>query len=331
MKVILDDLPPCASQRREAKIFKLAYHVYNQPDGISHEKLSLWGQKIFPGNVPGKIEEYIFSGLRSELYAKIGNKYYVTDESLHEWAAVKGFIHVPEDVICSNCGQAYNTSHSKCPSCGSVSRVSAESVRTSVSVPPRAHTRAHTEIPSEMLEIENNQIEPAPLSVPLGETAHLPIHIHTHTGKSGAASVQEGEDAEERVTVLLNQFGRAHRGRGSYGEPDVLWTAEKHGYGVEVKSVAHTSKSKAFKLNRRAWRDLCDYCEDHDIKPILVVEERINGSKDGHVYHWILREMVEAKLAASEADRVSFSIYELSTLSSQAVCPGKPFILRAVF
>jgi len=321
VKITLDGLPVDSSNTRRAKMFLMAYHVYGN-QGITHTQLLKFGRKRF-SNVPEKIEEYIAEILYQDLISKDGYKYYVTDANLREFGEAHGFVEVPKPVICSDCGHDYNTNHSKCPVCKSLNREGTNDVSTPLSRP-----HIYTQNSPEMLSIEKHQVEPAPMTVPPEKSGHQPIYIHE---KIGFDRLRKGKEAELRVVELLNQFGEARLDKGNYGRPDVLWAAQNDLYGVEVKTVGHATKCKAFKLSKKKWLALCDYCEQTDLKPILVVEERINGSKYGHVYHWIQKQMVDAKLASSDADRVSFGIYELSSLHSQAITPGKPFMLRMVF
>ncbi len=79
-------------------------------------------------------------------------------------------------------------------------------------------------------------------------------------------------------------------GKGQNGEPDVFWSTENTRYGVEVKSVGHGTKCNAFKLSGKSWGAFCEFCALNELKPILIGEALINGSKDGPNHHWILKK-----------------------------------------
>jgi len=114
MKILLDDLPLDASDKRRAKIFLLAHHVYNQVDGITHDKLLLYGRSRF-SNIVKTLNEYILEAVQIEIITKIGNKYYVTDGNLQEWGEAHGFVETYENVKCLECECQYSTRLSKCP------------------------------------------------------------------------------------------------------------------------------------------------------------------------------------------------------------------------
>ena len=307
MRVLLDELPLDASDKRRAKIFLLAHYVYDQTDGITHDKLLLYGQKRF-SNILKTLNEYILEAVKIGIVTKIGIKYFVTDGNLQDWGEAHGFIETFDPVSCSDCGYEYFTSLPKCPRCKSVERVSTFGDSTPYTHP---HLRKDNSA-----ENETN---------PLEDVNHP---THTHIEKTQKTRQKTGKDGELNVIEVLNNYGEAKMGKGSYGEPDVYWVSENHRYGCEVKSVGHGKKNKSFKLDRKSWDSLCGFCDHNDLIPVLVVEERINGSPYGDNYHLILRHMVNEKLGGSEADRVSFSVYELSTLHYQAFSLGRLFELR---
>ena len=318
-----DGLPMDGATTRLHKLYLLAEYVSNFPNGVNESKLINYGVGF--GNRAERILEYITTLVSMNFITRRGSKYYVETLNFREWAERKGFIDVPKDVRCIKCGQIYNTNHSKCPACDSFDRE--EITEDNMSESHSTHTYTHT--PSNLLYQSEIQIEPAPLSEPPEETAHQPTHIHTHIEPEDRPVL--GAEAELRVVDLLGRFGEARLGRGAYGEPDVFWGTDRFQYGVEVKSVANGSKCNSFKLNRKGWDSFCEFCVSHGLKPLLVVEERVNGSKFGDVYHLIPVEAVDFKLNNSQADRVSFSVYELSTLHFQAIRSNYPFLLRAVF
>lgn len=304
MKITLDDLPKDASNTRDAKLFSIAYHVYaNQ--GISHAKLFKYGKKW--SNIDSTVEKYIAEIVFRDLVSVHGLKYYVEDGNLREWGEARGFVEVPEPVICGNCQFEYLTSLSKCPECGSYKResVSTDSVST-----------IHTHPLSELIQNEKNQSE------------DVNQRTYTNIPKKDNSRQKTGKQGELKAIEVLNQYGDARQGKGSYGEPDVYWISPNHSYGCEVKSVSHSKRNKSFKLERKSWERLCGFCDHNELIPVIFVEERINGSPLGDNYHLILRNRVEEKLASSDADRVSVSIYELSTLHYQAFSLGRKIELR---
>jgi predicted Zn-ribbon and HTH transcriptional regulator len=303
MKILLDDLPLDASDKRRAKIFLLAHHVYNQPDGITHEKLLLYGRARF-SNIVKTLNEYILESVQIELTTKIGNKYYVLDDNLQKWGEAHGFVEVYEPVKCLGCEYEYFTSLTKCPKCGSVER---ESVSTDDVSTIYTHSRSETEI-----DTRKDVNQP----------------IHTNIPEKANSRQKTGKQGELKAIEVLNQYGEASQGKGTYGEPDVYWISSNHSYGIEVKSVGHNKRNKSFKLDRKAWDRLCGYCDHNELIPAIFVEERINGSPMGDNYHLILRNRVDEKLDDSDADRVSISIYELSTLHYQAFSLGRKIELR---
>lgn len=304
MILTLDDLPKDASNTRNGKLFLIAYHVYTN-QGISHEKLFRYGKRW--GNINERVEEYIAEIVWRGLISNHGMKYYVENGNLREWGESHGFIEVPEPVKCGECGFEYLTSISKCPECGSYNResVSTDSVSTT-----------YTQPTPEIIQNQKN----------IGEHVNRPTY--TNIQKKENSRQKTGKQGELKAIEILNQYGDARKGKGTYGEPDVYWISSNHSYGIEVKSVGHNKRNKSFKLDRKAWDRLCGYCDHNELIPAIFVEERINGSPMGDNYHLILRHRVDEKLADSDADRVSISIYELSTLHHQAFSLGRKTELR---
>ena len=220
MKILLDDLPLDASDKRRAKIFLIAYHVYDNIDGLTYEKLLYWATKRFSNTQP-RLNEYIAEAVKIDIMSKIGNKYYVTPENLEDWGEAHGFIEIREPVKCLGCGYEYFTSLSKCPKCRSVEReaVSTDGDSTLYTQPAKTRTR------NEIIQ---------------GEDVNQPIH--KNIPKDEKTRQKNGKTGELNAVEVLNQYGEASKGKGTYGEPDVYWISKNHSYGCEVKSVGHGKK-----------------------------------------------------------------------------------------
>ena len=109
---------------------------------------------------------------------------------------------------------------------------------------------------------------------------------------------------------------------------------------MEVKSVQHLQRTKqddvlgykasTVSLNKNQWLRLCEYSDVHNLTPLLVVELRVSGSRQGPIYHLILREAVNFKSKTSNGDRIRFSVYDLGVLHVQAFRPGSPYTQRCI-
>lgn len=352
----LDGLPMDGASKRRAKLFLLAEYAYTFPDGVSHTKMMDLG--IGWGNRPERIEEYIATIVSMGLVTKRANRYFVEGHNFREWAERNGYIEVPKDVVCLECGQRYNTNHVHCPNCGSVDRklFKPEGV-DSVKKAQGAHTHTHIHMDGgpEQLEMDSIQLQPSLVDgMQEAETREANTHTYTHIHESESPNdspmspegipreqrVEEGGEAELRVVELLNGFGRAVLGKGSYGEPDVLFYTEANRYAVEVKSIEQMRKTEqedvngykanVVTLNRNSWEALCEYAEACGLSPLLVVEVKISGSKYGNLYYMVPREAVDYKANQSNARYIRLSVYDLPALSVQSFRPGLPFIGRCV-
>jgi len=352
----LDGLPMDGASVRQAKLFMLAEYVYQFPNGVSHNKLMIFGRRW--GNRPERIEEYIAEDVAMGLITRRGNKYTVESHNFREWAESNGYIEVPKDVVCLECGQLYNTNHVHCPSCGSLDRKMFDSMEkdpVKKAHPTHTYTHIHPAGGPRQLEISEIQIQPSLVDgVQEAEASEANTHIHTHIqenkipddspmsleGSPRQDRDREGAEAEVRVAELLAGFGSAVVGKGSNGEPDVLFYTESNRYAVEVKSVEQMKRTdqddvNGYKagyvtLNRNSWEALCEYAEASQLVPMLVVEVKIQGSKYGNLYYMVPREAVDYKANQSDARYIRLSVYDLPALSVQSFRPGLPFIGRCV-
>jgi len=322
-----------ATMRKQRK-YDLADFISAYSEGLEWSKAIDEGVEV-TGNQPNTVIKYLTELINYGVMFRDGSKVCINAHGFRRWAEIAGFRAPPMQVRCLECGLVYTSYRDTCPRCNSVSRELYEP-ETSMEdeLPSDTHTPTHQ---TEIKGIQQLPVTRIELQPPLGEVDASEVrHTHIHTQSND----QAGAEAELRVTELLARFGSAKLGRGSHGEPDVLFYTDAGRYAVEVKSVQHQTRTTQkdvngykvgeISLNRESWAALCEYAENHDLTPLLVTEIKIQGAKQGHLYHIISREAVDYKANTSNSKYIRLSVHELPAYSLQSFRPGLPFLGRCV-
>ncbi len=303
----MSKLPLDASDKRLHKMYQLAEYCAAFPDGCTETKMIIYAKRF--GNIVPTIMRLLADMGENGvgLVTRIGTKYYVTNTNYISWGEAKGFRERFYTTKCDpGCGILYASTLPKCPACGAENTLKTNEHRG------YTHTTINS-IPSAVIE---KATEP-----------------YTHTHENARKRVQTGKDAELRIVKFLSQFGDAELGGGQNGRPDVLFTSGRASYGVEVKSVEHQVRTKKGKIKAgsvpltvRQWRGLCGFCEANGMVPLLVVEVRIRGSNKGPMYHFIPREIVDARVAGFKGKNLRVSVLDLPGMSIQSIRVGLPMV-----